>query len=417
MSEFTVGQEMVDLNPWSARVRILLDRALDIASEHDLHGVLQRIVEGAAEVAGAQFSALGVYDADGVITSFVHHGFNTETVARIGNEPQGKGLLGQAIVTDRPIRVADISCDPRSCGFPAHHPPMRTFLGAPISRGGRRFGNLYLTNKRDGTEFSEDDEALVMTLAAFAASAIESEELVRVELARAEALSRQVAAEAGERARREVLSAVIAAQESERARVSRDLHDDIGQALTSVLLGLHLIESATHLGTSEGDDTSRRVDELRQLVGDALRRTRHLAFELRPTVLDDVGLAPALARLVADTSERSGVSVDAVVDSAPELAKVSSEVATVVYRVVQEALTNVVRHAGATNASVAVTAAAGRLRALIEDNGIGFDPTEPARGHLGLQGMSERAEIVGGTVRVASSPGSGTTIVLEIPLV
>ena len=159
------------------------------------------------------------------------------------------------------------------------------------------------------------------------------------------------------------------------------------------------------------------MDELRQLVGDALRRTRHLAFELRPTVLDDVGLAPALARLVADTSERSGVSVDAVVDSAPELAKVSSDIATVVYRVVQEALTNVVRHARATSASVAVTAAGGRLRALVEDNGIGVDPTDPAHGHLGLQGMSERAEIVGGTVRVASVSGSGTTIVLEIPLV
>jgi len=417
MSEFAVSQEKVDTDPWSARVRVLLDRALDVASEHDLKSVLQRIVEGAAEVAGAQYSALGVYDADGVIATFVHHGFNAETVAGIGNEPQGNGLLGQAIVTDRPIRVADISRDPRSCGFPEHHPPMRTFLGAPISRGGRRFGNLYLTNKRDGTEFSDDDEALVMTLAAFAASAIESAELVRVERARAEAVSGQVAAEASERARREVLSAVIAAQESERARVSRDLHDDIGQALTSVLLGLHLIESATQQGTSEGDDTSRRVDELRQLVGDALRRTRHLAFELRPTVLDDVGLAPALARLVADTSERSGVSVDAVVDSAPELARVSSEIATVVYRVVQEALTNVVRHAQATNASVAVTAAAGRLRALVEDNGIGFDPTEPALGHLGLQGMSERAEIVGGTVSVTSVPGSGTTIVLEIPLV
>ena len=417
MSEFTLGQEKVGLDPWTARVRVLLDRALDVASEHDLHGVLQRIVEGAAEVAGAQYSALGVYDADGVITSFVHHGINPETVARIGNEPRGKGLLGHVIVTDRPIRVADIGCDPRSCGFPEHHPPMRSFLGAPISRGGRRFGNLYLANKRDGTEFSEDDEALVMTLAAFAASAIESAELVRVERARAEAVSGQVAAEASERARREVLSAVIAAQEAERARVSRDLHDDIGQALTSVLLGLHLIESPTHHGTSECNDTSRRVDELRQLVGDALRRTRHLAFELRPTVLDDVGLAPALARLVANTSERSGVSVDAVVDSAPELAKVSSEIATVVYRVVQEALTNVVRHAQATNASVAVTAAAGRLRALVEDNGIGFDPTEPAHGHLGLQGMSERAEIVGGTVSVASVPGSGTTIVLEIPLV
>ena len=127
MSEFAIGQEKVGTDPWSARVSVLLDRALDVASEHDLDGVLQRIGEGAAEVAGAQYSALGVYDIDGVITSFVHHGLNAETVAGIGNEPRGMGLLGQAIVADRPIRVADISCDPRSCGFPEHHPPTRPF--------------------------------------------------------------------------------------------------------------------------------------------------------------------------------------------------------------------------------------------------------------------------------------------------
>ena len=222
------------------------------------------------------------------------------------------------------------------------------------------------------------------------------------------------AAEVSERARRDVLAAVIAAQESERARVSRDLHDDIGQALTSVLLGLRLIEGPAE--NEPDSDLARRVEELRQLVVDALRRTRRLAFELRPTVLDDVGLAPALARLVADTAERSGLIVDAVVDSAPALGEMTADVATAVYRVVQEALTNVVRHARATTASVAVTASAGRLRTLIEDDGIGFDPTEPGSGHLGLKGMTERAELVGGTIRVVSTPGSGTTIVLEVPL-
>ncbi|MDO9176389.1 MAG: sensor histidine kinase, partial [Actinomycetota bacterium] len=184
--------------------------------------------------------------------------------------------------------------------------------------------------------------------------------------------------------------------------------------LTSVLLGLRLIDGPTD--QQPDDDLVRRVDELRQLVVDALRRTRRLAFELRPTVLDDVGLAPALTRLVADTAERSGLIIDAVVDSASELLDMTPEIATAVYRVVQEALTNVVRHARATNASVAVTAAAGRLRTLVEDDGVGFDPTELNNGHLGVKGMKERAELVGGTVRVVSAPGSGTTIVLEVPI-
>ena len=263
--------------------------------------------------------------------------------------------------------------------------------------------------------FDAEDEGLVMVLATFAAAAIESVDLVESERARADEVARRVAAEERGRARRELLAAVIAAQEAERARVSRDLHDDIGQALTSVLLGLRLMEDA-YVGEGEGTEPNRHVDQLRHLIADALRRTRELAFQLRPTVLDDVGLAPALTRLVADVSERSGLIVDAVVDSLPERIGIPADVATVVYRVVQEALTNAVRHSYASSASVVVSTAAGRLRALIEDDGIGFDPAEPVSGHLGLQGMKERAELIEGTVRVVSAPGEGTTVVLEVPL-
>ena len=399
-----------------ARVAILLDRALEIGGEHDLDGVLHRIVQGAAEVAGARYAALGVYGADGLLTTFVHHGLDDDAAARIGDAPVGRGLLGETIVTDRPIRVTDIGSDPRSCGFPAQHPQMHSFLGAPIARGGRRFGNLYLADKIDAEEFDDDDEALVVTLAAFAASAIEHTSLVASERARVEAVAGQVAAEERERARQELLAAVIGAQEVERARVSRDLHDDIGQALTSVMLGLRLIEEPLHHATGDIADAERRMAELRQLVAGALDRTRRLAFELRPTVLDDLGLAPALARLATDTAERSGLLVDAVVDAAPQHAELSPEVATAVYRVVQEALTNVVRHAEATTASVAVTVGNSRLRALVEDDGHGFDPTQPAGDHLGLRGMRERAELVGGSIAITSEPGTGTTIVMEVPI-
>ena len=215
-----------------------------------------------------------------------------------------------------------------------------------------------------------------------------------------------------ERARGELLGAVITAQEAERARVARDLHDDIGQALTSVLLGLRLLEG-------RGDDpvpvVTWRVEELRVLVADALRRARQLAFDLRPTVLDDIGLAPALQRLADDVTERSGVAVDATVDVTEHQA-LTPALSTVVYRVVQEALTNVVRHAQATSASVAVTVSEHRLRAVIEDDGQGFDPNHRSDGHLGIRGMEERAELVGGGVRVVSVPGQGATVVLEVPL-
>ena len=398
--------------PLSARIRVLLDQAVELSGEHELDSVLQRIVEGAAAVADAQYAALGVYDDAGAITTFVHHGIEPETVERIGELPHGRGLLGQVIVADAPIRLEDLGADPHSCGFPPGHPPMRTFLGAPIRRRGGRYGNLYLTEKHGGIAFDTEDEALVMALAAFAAGAIESAQLVAAERARTDAVAGQVAAEVRERARGELLRAVIAAQEAERARVARDLHDDIGQALTSVLLGLRLLEGRDHDQASSG---TGRVEDLRELVADALRRARQLAFDLRPTVLDDIGLAPAVQRLVDEVAERFGVAVDADVEVS-EHEGLTPALSTVVYRVVQEALTNVVRHAQATSASVAVTISGDRLRAVIEDDGRGFDPNQRPDGHLGVRGMEERAELVGGSVRVVSAPGQGTTVVLEVPL-
>jgi len=144
--------------PFPDRLRVLLSAAVELTAPQELEDVLQRIVEGAASVAGARYAALGVYGEDGRITAFVHHGFDEATVARIGHLPEGFGLLGQVIVSDRPVRLDSIGTDPRSCGFPAGHPPMRSFLGVPVVRGGHRYGNLYLTERNDGASFDDDDE-------------------------------------------------------------------------------------------------------------------------------------------------------------------------------------------------------------------------------------------------------------------
>src|SRR3546814_1073384 len=145
------------------------------------------------------------------------------------------------------------------------------------------------------------------------------------------------------RARRELLGQVIAAQEAERARVSRDLHDDVGQALTSVLLGLRLLEDSLIRPDVDPTDARRRVEELRELVADGLRRARQLAFDLRPTVLDDVGLAAALHRLPEDVASRTGLPVDLDAYALGPKERLSPELETVIYRVVQEALTTIGR--------------------------------------------------------------------------
>jgi len=374
------------------------------------------VIESAAQVAGARYAALGLYAADGTIARFVHHGIDEETVAAIGRLPRGRGLLGEVILADGPIRLEDLTTDPSACGFPPGHPPMRTFLGVPIARGKHRYGNLYLTEKVGGVPFDAEDEALVVTLAAFAASALENARLVEMERARAASLVDLAAAEERDRTRQEMLGLVIAAQEAERARVARDLHDEVGQALTSVLLGLRLVDGALEGERPDLADARGRVEELRTLVADALRDARQLAFELRPTVLDDVGLGPALARLVADLGERHELRVELVADGLDAAERLPSTIETVVYRVVQESLTNVVRHARAHHVSVRVSRRDDRVRAVIEDDGVGFDDARKGR-TLGLRGMVERAALVGGRLELTSSPGAGTTVALEVPLV
>lgn len=398
-----------------ARYDVLLAAALDLAAEHDLDEVLRRIVRGAAEVAGARFAALGVYDAAGRIERFVHHGVDEETVARIGHLPQGRGLLGEVIVADGPIRLADLTADPRSAGVPRHHPAMRTFLGVPVRLGSRRFGNLYLTEKRGG-QFDADDERFVVTLAAFAAAAIDAALLVSAEREEATARAELAAAEERARADRAMLTRVIDAQEAERGRVARDLHDQIGQSLTSVLLGWRLVVDSLARDTPDLADARVRADEVRGLVVEALNDVRKLAFELRPTVLDDVGLVAAVRRLAADLAERHGVQVHVALDGLHDDSRYAAELETVVYRVVQEALTNVARHAAASHATVSIAATAGRLCARVVDDGVGFEPPSGRPRSLGLAGMLERATLVDGRVEIVSAPGAGTTVRLDVPV-
>lgn len=415
-SETTIPELEGGAAGWPRKVQALLEAVLVLSGEHELETVLRRIVAGAATIADAKYAAIAIYDDTGAIESFIHYGMNDHTVTRIGRLPDGRGLLGEPIVASGPIRLDQLGVDPWAGGFPPNHPPMQTFLGVPIGRAGRQYANLYVTEKADGGLFADDDEALVVAFAAFAVGAIESAHLVRAERAHAEALAELATATERAGFKREMLAEILRAQELERARVSRDLHDDVGQALTSVLLGLRLVDSCLAREEVAFDDARRRTEDVRALVADALLRTRRMAFDLRPTVLDDVGLLPALERLAQDMTARGGTAVALATHGFAD-DRLPPEIETVVYRVVQEALTNVTRHAGAATASITVVVADGRVRALVEDDGSGFDTdAAPMRGNLGLRGMIERADLAGGTVKLSSTPGSGTTLVLEVPL-
>lgn len=170
-------QQVTQVRAARDRVHTLLDAVLAVGSDLDLEVVLRRIVESAVTLVDAQYGALGVLGEEGTIKQFVTVGMDESTIARIGHYPRGEGILGQLIRHPEPLRLANLADHPASVGFPGGHPPMGSFLGAPIRVREQVFGNLYLTNKRSGVEFDTDDEAVLRTLAAAAGVAIDNARL------------------------------------------------------------------------------------------------------------------------------------------------------------------------------------------------------------------------------------------------
>ena len=536
------------------RLRALVETGVAITSELSLDALLQRLVESAAELTGARYAALGVIDGSGSeLERFLTTGIDAETQAAIGDLPRGRGILGVLIREDAPLRLHNLGDDPRSIGFPPHHPPMRTFLGVPVHLRGVAYGNLYLTEKADGEDFTAEDQELVELLASQAAVAIENARLYEaatgwskqleslnevgnalatetdldplldlvarrlrelldarlvtvllpsgddelrfaavagdradiagatitrstsksgrvleraqsqrvdsvlddvdvdheamrllgartglwvpliargraigvlaahdklgadvrftetdLRLAETFATRAAVAVDLSERIARDSLRRVVEAQELERRRLARELHDETGQALTSILLGLKGLEERM-------DDSESReaAEELRELVVSTLQDVRRLAVELRPSALDDFGHVAALERLTGSFAEQTGIAVDFQTALAEE--RLPEEVETALYRIVQESLTNVVKHGRARRVSILLARNDGVVKALVEDDGQGFDPGEAKRGS-GKVGMSERVAILGGRLAVESAPDRGTTVAAEVPV-
>jgi two-component system sensor histidine kinase UhpB len=210
----------------------------------------------------------------------------------------------------------------------------------------------------------------------------------------------------------EMSSRILTAQEEERKRIARELHDDTAQAITSILVRLRLLERST-----EDAAVLKNVEELRELTSGALDSVRRMAMDLRPASLDDLGLLPAIHSYVEQFSH--GTSIAVSVEAEGLQRRLPCDVELVLYRVFQEALTNVSKHASATTALVQVKRKGNEVTLVIEDDGDGFDPGQPSLTEgsgLGLFGMRERLTLVGGVAEVASAKGKGTRISARVPL-
>jgi signal transduction histidine kinase len=224
------------------------------------------------------------------------------------------------------------------------------------------------------------------------------------ELARTEELRRE-----REILRRQLLEKVITTQEDERRRIARELHDSTSQNLTSLIVGLRIMETNCVQCAAQSKAT-----DLRLVASETLDEVHDLSMRLRPRVLDDLGLAAALERLVSEWQARYKIPVDVIIQLSERL---SGEVETAIYRIAQEALTNIARHAQAKSASILVERRDAVVRVIVEDDGVGFDiNTNHGERHLGLLGMRERAELLNGTLVVESTHEHGTSIFIEIPL-
>lgn len=358
---------------------------LSIAELDDLHKVLQRIVDAARDLVGAQYAALGVPHSDGYLDAFIHSGMAPEVVVQIPHFPKGLGLLGEIIRSGQAIRIPRIEDDPRSVGFPPGHPPMDAFLGVPVMAGEEMLGNLYLTEKIGAAEFTAEDQEVVEFLAAHAAIAIQNARLY-------EQVSRLAIIE-------------------ERTRIGMDLHDGIIQSIYAVGLTLESARLALPDAPDEADMLLRRVIEG---LNDTIRDIRNYILDLRPHRFRG-DLQEGLERLVREFQANAMIPVDLQAE-AEDMVTVPTAVARALFLTTQEALANVARHANASHVTIRLTRQNGVIDMMVQDDGRGFN--RAARnysvGH-GLSNMRARAEDLGGKFSIQSAPGLGTAIHLTLP--
>ena len=364
------------------KLRRVLEATLLIEGDLELPALLRHVVDEARSMTGARYGALGVLNDDRTaLAEFITVGLEPKQEELIGPRPTGKGVLGLLIADPRPLRLGHLSDHAESYGFPANHPPMSSFLGVPIKVRNEVYGNLYLTDKVGWSEFALDDVALVEALALAAGIAIENARL-----------HQQVQ---------------VAAVHEDRDRLARDLHDTVIQRLFGVGLALQSMAGRA------SDDTGKRLEAAVGEIDQIIHQVRSTIYELGMNG-ENRGIRDHVITLVRELDPVVGFEIQVSLEG-PVDASISDLVGEHLLATLRESVTNIGRHANATEALVHLVVEGDQCRLTISDNGIGIGSSEPGGGH-GLANLRRRAEKLNGSFFIEEAENGGTSLVWQVPV-
>jgi signal transduction histidine kinase len=384
----SIGRMQQELERHNEELLALHGAGVDVSAELSLEAVLNKVVQRARILAGARYGALSVVNADGTIQTFITSGVTAEERARIGPPPVGHGLLGVVLRQGERLRLPDIGSDPRSYGVPPNHPVMHSLLAVPITCKGPFVGNLYLSEKQRGGEFSVDDEETLQRFAVQAAIAIDNAHL-----------------------HRQVADLAVA---QERLRIAHEMHDGIAQVLGYVNTK---VQAATEYFRRE--KTEEGLTQLRELAAaarEAYGDVREAIVDLRTLPEPARSLQDVLREYIERWREQTDITAQFLMEG--DLA-MPSGIELQLVRIIQESLTNVRKHSKASRASIELCRRDGNLLLTVSDDGIGMAQASRSKSafpRFGLSTMRERTESIGGTFSIESSPGAGTTVRAVVPL-
>jgi signal transduction histidine kinase len=366
----------------------------EVTSELELDRVLPKVMEIAVDLAEADGGVIALLDEERNVIRYPYVHQLPPELADV-TVSKGEGLSGQVMITGEPMVIDNYATYAKA--VPAFvEAGLASVANVPIVSGDRTFGALSVLSIDEAKAFSGREVAILTAIGRQAGIAIENAYLYE----NMRFYARQI----------------TQAQENERRRIARELHDDTIQSLVGLSRQLEALVNSASLLSEEG---TGRIRELQQATGEVIKRVRRFSQDLRPSILDDLGLLPTLEELTADLNRQDGLHAEFRVKG--EERRLSSEMELTLFRIAQEALNNVRKHAAATHVVTTVELSDSVVTMTVEDNGKGFNPPTlidhpTTAGKLGLIGMHERARLLGGSLSVDSVPGEGTKVVVNVPV-